>query len=179
MDNIKQIEADFRALLAEADAYREAVTLAQWDLRTKIPKKAVDQRSEVIGFLAEKIHSIETSEKMKYFIDVLKGNAEDPIIAKAIEECEENYERNRKIPNDEFREYTMLQTKSESVWEIARETNDFELFQPYLEKMVEFNKKFAEYWGYAENRYDALLHNFEPGVTVKLLDDILDRKSVV
>lgn len=180
MGTIEQTEKDFKELLNELNAYREAITLTHWDMRTKIPKNGVEQRSEVVGFLSEKLHQIETSEKMKYFIDMLKDSTENEIIKKTVEECEETYERNRKIPNDEFKEYVMLQSKSEAIWQEARENNDFSLFQPYLEKLVEFNKKFANYWGYEKNIYDALLHNYEPGVTTETLDNVFPavRKSL-
>ncbi|MFD1038647.1 carboxypeptidase M32 [Virgibacillus byunsanensis] len=174
------IEKDFKNLLKEQASYREAIMLAHWDMSTKIPKNGIEQRSEVVGFLSEKLHQIETSEKMKYFIDVLKDSTENEVMKKTIEECEETYERNRKIPNQEFKEYVMLQTKSESIWQEARENADFSLFQPYLEQLVDYNKKFANYWGYEDNIYDALLHNFEPGVTTKTLDHVFPelRKSL-
>ncbi|SDL67997.1 carboxypeptidase M32 [Sediminibacillus halophilus] len=172
MTDNKQLEADFLELLKEQKAYQEALALIQWDLRTKIPPKGVDQRSEVIGFLSQKVYQIATSEKMKHFIDSLKGKASSQIIQRSLEECEEAYDRNRKIPEVEFKEFTMLQSKSESLWQEAREKGDFKLLQPYLEKLVEYNKKFAEYWGYEKNRYDALLHVYEPGVTTELLDKV-------
>ncbi|WP_067725526.1 carboxypeptidase M32 [Oceanobacillus damuensis] len=175
MENTYLNEKDFRDLLNEQNAYREALTLAQWDMRTKIPRKAVEQRSEVIGFLADKLNQLETSEKMKFFIDVLKDHTSDEIMQKIVLECEEKYERNRKIPNNEYKEYVMLQSKSEAIWQEARQKADFSLFQPYLEKLVDYNRKFAEYWGYEDNIYDALLHNYEPGITTKTLDDVFPK----
>ncbi|WP_138417051.1 carboxypeptidase M32 [Aquibacillus sediminis] len=168
---VKQLETGFLELLKEQSAYQESLTLIQWDLRTKIPKKAVEQRSEVVGFLSQKLHNLSTSDQMKQYIDGLKGKTEDPIIQKAVEECEEEYNRNRKIPEEEYKEFIMIQSKSESVWEEAREKGDFSLLQPYLEKLVAYNKKFADYWGYENNRYDALLHMYEPGVTTEILDN--------
>lgn len=50
-----------------------------------------------------------------------------------------------------------MQTEAENVWEEAREKSDFAMFKPYLEKLVDFNKKFIEYWGYKGNKYDTLL----------------------
>jgi len=35
-------------------------------------------------------------------------------------------------------------------------------------------REFAEYYGYKENKYDALLGNFEEGMTVKKLDIIFE-----
>ncbi|MFD1849495.1 carboxypeptidase M32 [Oceanobacillus bengalensis] len=175
MENIKSIEKEFIDLLHEIDAYREVITLTQWDLRTKIPPKGVEQRSEVVGVLSEKVHQLETSEKMKQYIDALKNKTEDKIIQKAVETCEETYNRSSKIPIAEFKEYVMVQSKSEAIWQEAREKADFSLFQPYLEKLVDFNKKFANYWGYKDNIYDALLHNFEPGMTTKILDEVFSK----
>lgn len=174
MGQSSHLESEFKSFLAEMDAYRELVTLAQWDMRTKIPAKAVEKRSEAVGLLAEKMHEMTTSEKMKGFIDSLQGT-EDPILQKVLRECEENYSRSSKIPNQEYREFVMLQVKSEAVWQEAREKDDFSLFQPYLEKMVEINIRFAEYWGYDKNRYDALLHNYEPGMTVETLDKVFPK----
>ncbi|GAA0600115.1 carboxypeptidase [Virgibacillus siamensis] len=177
---MRKIEQEFLNLLKQQAAYQEATMLTYWDMRTKIPNNGVEQRSEVVGFLSEKQHQIETSDQMKYFIDELKDTTEDGVIQKAVEECEENYERNRKIPIAEYKDYVMLQSKSEAIWQEAREKDDFTLFQPYLEKLVDYNKRFAEYWGYKDNKYDALLHNFEPGVTTKTLDQVFPelRKSL-
>ncbi|GIO28419.1 carboxypeptidase M32 [Ornithinibacillus bavariensis] len=180
MATITETEKDFMDFLKEQNALREAISLIQWDLRTKIPKKGVEQRSEVVGYLAQKLHQMQVSDKMKNFIDELKEQTSDQLIQKSVQECLEIYEKNQKIPENEFKEYVMLQSKSEAVWQDAREKANFSDFQPYLEKLVDFNKKFANYWGYEENIYDALLHNFEPGVTVKTLDEVFPkvRKSL-
>jgi carboxypeptidase Taq len=180
MANLTEKEQAFQEYLKEMNAIREAVTLIQWDLRTKIPKKGVEQRSEVVGYLSQKLHQMQVSDKMKAFIDELRDKTKNEIIQKSVLECLENYERNRKIPEAEYKEYVMLQSKSEAIWQEAREKADFSLFQPYLEKLVAFNKKFANYWGYEDNIYDALLNNYEPGMTVKTLDEVFPkvRKSL-
>lgn len=180
MTSYTETEKSFLDYLKEMNAIREAVTLIQWDLRTKIPKKGVEQRSEVVGYLSQKLHQMQVSDKMKSFIDDLKDNTEDEIIQKSILECLDTYEKNRKIPESEYKEYVMLQSKSEAVWQEARDKSDFTLFQPYLEKLVDYNRKFANYWGFEDNIYDALLNNYEPGVTVKTLDEVFPkvRKSL-
>lgn len=165
-------EKEFLEYLYEIDAYRELVTLAHWDLRTKIPTRGVETRSQAIGVLSSRIHQMQTADKMKLFIDELKNTTKNTIIFKAVEECEESYNRNKKIPVTEFKEYVILQGNSEAAWQEAREKADFSLFQPYLEKLVAFNKKFANYWGYEDNIYDALLDQYEPGVTTKMLDEV-------
>ncbi|UFU01262.1 carboxypeptidase M32 [Radiobacillus kanasensis] len=169
---IKEKEQQFKDLLKEQKAYEESLYLMMWDLRTKAPKKGMDLRSEVIGFLSQKLHALSTSDQMKQFINDLKGKTEDPILAKSIEECEKEYNRNKKIPEAEYKEYVTLQSRAESVWTEARVKGDFSLLQPYLEKLVDYKRKFAEYWGYEKNIYDALLDMYEPGVTTETLDQV-------
>src|SRR5690606_9373481 len=94
---------------------------------------------------------------------------------KMIDECKKDYERNKKIPPQEYKEYVILQSKAESVWEEAKESSNFAMFQPYLEKLVETNKRFIEYWGYEGNKYNTLLDMYEPGITVEILDDVFSK----
>ncbi|WP_077299733.1 carboxypeptidase M32 [Virgibacillus pantothenticus] len=179
--NINEKEQQFKTYLAEIDYYREALMLIHWDMRTKIPNKGVEQRSEVAGFLGEKIHQLQTSNQMEEFIGELKHRSEDPILVKTLEVCEEELERNKQIPHPLYKEFMVTQTKAEAIWQQAREDADFNLFQPYLKKLVDYNRDFASYWGYEDNIYDALLHKFEPGITAEALDHVFPdlRKSLL
>lgn len=172
MTTLTKIEQQFKDLLKEQAGYHEALALLQWDLRTKAPKKGAEQRAEVIGLLSQKLHQLTTSTEMKNYIDALKNKTDDPVIQRAVEECEEEYLRSSKIPDDEYKAFITVRSKSESVWEQAREEDNFELLQPYLEELVAYNKKFATYWGATTNKYDALLHLYEPGITTKELDQV-------
>ncbi|WP_167506225.1 carboxypeptidase M32 [Halobacillus faecis] len=162
-------------LLKEQSAYGEAIGLMAWDMRTKAPRKGMEGRSEVIGVMSQKVHEIQTSEEMRGYIDELKSKTLDPMLKRAVEEAEETYDKTAKIPTEEYRAYVTLQTQAESMWGEAKSNNDFESFRPYLEKLVEYNRKFADYWGYENHRYDALLNNYEPGVTVEVLDKVFPK----
>ncbi|RLL48241.1 carboxypeptidase M32 [Oceanobacillus piezotolerans] len=170
-----KLEKEFLEFIHEMDAYREVIMLTHWDMRTYIPAKGVEQRAEVVGFLAEKLHHLETSDKMRDFIDGLKENETDDFMTKLVDECEETYNKSSKIPPAEYKEFVMLQSKAEAIWQEARQKADFTMFQDSLERIVEFNKKFANYWGFEGNIYDALLNNYEPGMTTKILDDVFPK----
>lgn len=165
-------EDKFIDLMKELTAYSETIALINWDLRTKIPKKGANQRSEALGFLAKHVHQLKTSDQMKQLIDQLKTEKTSPIIEKALEECEREYQKYRHIPTEELVEFISLSSQSETAWQEAREKNDFSILQPYLEKLVELNKRFAVYRGYQENKYEGLLNDYEPGLTTELLDQV-------
>ncbi|RPF55808.1 carboxypeptidase M32 [Aquisalibacillus elongatus] len=168
------LQEDFFEYYKQIESYEEAIKLMAWDLRTKAPKKGVQRRSETLSFLSQKVHELKTSDQIKSYIDQLR-DTEDPVVKRSIELVEKDYNKTKKIPVDEFKEFVELTSQAESVWSEAREKSDFELFRPYLEKIVDFNIKFAEYWGYKDNRYDALLDGFEPGVTVQTLDQVFPK----
>ncbi|WP_409270427.1 carboxypeptidase M32 [Neobacillus sp. SCS-31] len=172
---IAEMEKDFLEYVKKMAAYNEALGLIYWDLRTGAPREGHVQRAEVIGVLQSEVFKMSVSDEMEKYIDELSGLVLDPVTNKVLEECKKNFDRNRKIPEDLFREYVVLQARSESVWEEAKKASDFEMFRPYLEKLVAITKQFIEYWGHGGNPYNSLLDMYEPGITVEVLDNVFAR----
>ncbi|WP_059170905.1 carboxypeptidase M32 [Bacillus sp. FJAT-27445] len=172
---ILELEKEFLDYVKKMEAYNEALGLIYWDLRTGAPKEGHGQRSEVIGVLSGEVFKMSVSDEMAAYIEKLSGTDLGAVTARVLEECKKNFNRNRKIPEDLFKEYVILQARAESVWEDAKATSDFELFRPYLEKLVAITKQFIEYWGYSGNPYNALLDMYEPGVTVETLDEVFGK----
>ncbi|USK37668.1 carboxypeptidase M32 [Cytobacillus firmus] len=172
-ESLKQTEQQFLDYVKKMTAYNEAIGLMYWDMRTGAPKQGMEQRSEVIGMISSEVFRMSTSEEMAAYIAKLSGRENlSEVTVKTLEECKKDYDRNKKIPAEEFTEYVILQSRAESIWEDAKASSDFEKFQPYLEKLVEMNKRFISYWGYEENKYNTLLDMYEPGVTVETLDQV-------
>lgn len=173
-------EKEFLKLLKEQNLYKQNLIFLQWDTHVNIPNKGLEERLESIGFISEKLQQLNTSKKMKYFIDTFKEEKDNSLLRQIALECESIYEKDRKIPNQLHKEFVMFRSKSESIWQEAKKTSDFSLFQPYLEKMVYYNQQFTDYWGYDHDRYDALLQNYEPGITTKTIDQVFPelRKSL-
>ncbi|KAB2338269.1 carboxypeptidase M32 [Cytobacillus depressus] len=169
----RQIETEFLQYVKKIEAYKEALSLIYWDLRTGAPKQGVEQRSEVIGMLSSDVFNMSTSKEMAIYIEALEqANDLTEITKKTLEECKKDYDRNNKIPAEEYKEFVILRAKAESIWEEAKAGADFALFQPYLEKLVGMTKRFIGYWGYEGNKYNTLLDMYEPGITVEVLDRV-------
>ncbi len=169
------LEQDFLLFLKEIQGYKEALALMEWDSRTISPANALESKADVIGFFSTKIHKLSTSKKMGDFLKELKKKSNNDVLHEIIRVCEEDYSRSSKIPAEEYQEFVTLQSKAEIAWQEARNKNDFSILSPYLQKLVDFNKQFANYWGYEDQPYDALLHEFEPGMTTKKLDAIFSK----
>lgn len=168
-ENIKA----FKEYLTKLEYLESTIALLSWDSMVNAPRGGIDYRSEMLGYLSGEAYKISTSEKMKEFIDYFSNYDHLDYVTKAmIEEARRNYNRTKKIPENEYREYVIAASNSTVAWEEAKEKGDFNIFKPHLEKILGYKRKFVEYLGYAENKYDALLDEYEPGITTKKLDEV-------
>lgn len=164
----------FRELTGKIKHYEEILGVAYWDMRTGAPRKGIEQRSEAVGDLSAEAFKMSTSEEMGELLERLSApealEGLGRIDRRLVEECRKDYERNRKLPAELYREYVVLTSQAESAWELAKENNDFPNFVPYLERIIDYNRRFIELWGVKETPYDTLLDLYEPGMFTADLD---------
>lgn len=176
MANLRQVRQEFMDTVHKLKSYQEALGLLYWDMRTGAPKKGIELRSKTIGMLSSEHFALSTSDQMGEYLGRLSEqdiySSLDHVEQRCVTECRKDYERSRKIPPQRYREFVELSSQSESVWEEAKEKADFSMFQPYLEKIVDFTTEFIHYWGYEGNKYNTLLDMYEPGMTVDKLDQV-------
>lgn len=167
---------NFKAYVKRMKQLDEAISVIIWDLRTGAPKKGVEQRSNVLGMLSGDLFKMSVSEEMGgYLAELTKPevlDALDEVTRASVLERQKEYDRSNKIPPHKYEEYVVLTSKSEYAWQDAKANNDFESFRPYLEQIVATLGEFIEIWGYGENKYDTLLDQYEPGMTVAKIDEI-------
>ena len=158
--------AAYKAHLREIGKLNSALALLQWDQRTCLPPKGHEARAETIGKLAKIVFELGTADKLGRYLEKLE--VEDSLSLEdraSVRVVGKDYRRHKAIPPSLFERFAVARSRSESAWEKARAASDFESFQPHLEEMVDFARRFAEYYGYKENPYDALIEGFEPGMT--------------
>lgn len=169
-EKIKKVKSH----ISKIEELNKLQALAYWDMKISMPKKALEQRSNTLGYLSGEIFKLSTGDEVKEFIDYFTPILNElSLVDKAmIRNLKKNYDETKKIPEDRYREFSIAASLSEAAWEEAREKDDFKIFEPHLKKMVEFKREFAEYYGYKDNKYDALLGQYEDGMTVKKVDKI-------
>ncbi|MFD0670289.1 carboxypeptidase M32 [Cohnella sp. GCM10027633] len=164
----------FKALTGKIKQFDELLGVVYWDMRTGAPRKGIAQRSEAVGALSAESFKLATSAEMGELLAELTNPEQlaklGEIDRRLVTETNKDYERNRRIPPELYRKYVVLTSQAESEWEVAKENNDFEGFVPYLEQIVDYNRKFIELWGRKDTPYDTLLDMYEPGLTTVELD---------
>ena len=170
MDTLKA----YRDHLLETGRLMSAVSLLGWDQQTHMPAKSVGFRSEVVGLLSKMIFERSTSDNLGRWIDELSPRDDLSFEEKAsLRVVGKAYRRSKAIPASLIEEYSVAQTQAQTAWEEARRESDFERFLPHVVKMVDYARRFAEYYGYEDEPYDALLEEYEPGMTTARLRDII------
>jgi carboxypeptidase Taq len=168
--------ASFKALDQRLAHYKEILDLVGWDMQTKAPKKGKSYRSQAVGTLSSDMYHISLSEEMERCLTYLSTpdvfEQLDEATSKCVKERKTEFDKLKKIPADLYKEFVIHAANAQEIWEEARHTNNFALYQPALEKMVKYQKKFIEYFGYEKHPYDALLNEYEPGLTVQTLDPL-------
>ncbi len=150
--------------------------LLQWDQEVYMPEGGGKFRARQLATLAGIRHEMGTSDELGSLLNQLKGDtALSDTAQKNIRESLRKYDEQKKYPNAFV--VTMQDTVSRSfeAWQRARRANDFALFRPMLEKLVELKQEEAQLLGYEDHPYDALLNLYEPGATKKELDAMFGR----
>ncbi|RNB84713.1 carboxypeptidase M32 [Brevibacillus fluminis] len=172
----RSTEENFLLYIREMTHLQEVLNLLFWDTRTGAPKNGLELRAEAVGTISAKKFAMSISTEMKAFIDELTqcNNFQElsPITRKALEHAKKEYELHTKIPMEEYKEYVIVRENASKAWEVAKKESDYSIFQPHLEKLVTYNKRFITYWGYQGNPYNALLDLQNPGMTVDILDRV-------
>jgi carboxypeptidase Taq len=158
-----------------------ALGVLGWDKEVNLPAGAHHFRGEVSAMLAGELHKRVTDRR---FVDSLKELASPENLKKlsadeqvVVKETWRDVERAIKLPVKFVEDFTLMTNDAFSAWVDARKSAEFQKFQPYLKKVVEFCRKEAELLGYEESPYDALLDGYEPAMTVKKLQALFEPLS--
>ncbi|MBR5536803.1 MAG: carboxypeptidase M32 [Clostridia bacterium] len=153
-------------------AFRTASSALYLDGVTVAPRDTSEGRGVALGILAGEEHKLFSSAQTGELIAFLEQHKEELTaeVARQVVLLRRSYDQLSRIPAEEYMEYAQLTNQASDVWHRAKETSDFELFRPALEKLVAFQKKFAGYYDSTKAPYDALLNEYERGMTMDKLD---------
>ncbi len=151
-------------------ALDHALALMGWDLETYMPQEGSKYRGEANAQLL----TLRRNEMMKFAdkvdkIDEEKLDDKEKGIVRILRREIKYY---RAVPKEVDEELARLTSEAFIAWSKAKNESNFSLFKPYLEKIVELEKKIAESLGYEKHPYNALLDLYEEGFTVDDADRI-------
>ena len=153
-------------------ALRHAEGILFVDGDTAAPKNSWKGRGIALGYLSELIYrrmnDPETGEVLEAVLQA--GDRADEVTRRRAEVLKEEWDDMHILPMEEFVAYQQLTNESSAVWHEAKEKSDWNLFAPYLEKILAARRRFASLKAPEKAAYDVLLDQYEKGASMETLD---------
>lgn len=141
--------------------------LMNWDQETQMPGDAARVRGLQMASLAGLHHQLFISDETRTLLETAEAVEVDQlseIDADLLRVVRRDFDKATKLPTAFVEEKTQAENEAHHAWIKARGDNDFAYFAPYLKRIIELTKQYAELIGYGEHPYDALLDDYEPGM---------------
>ena len=164
------------------DLGRIAALLA-WDQQVMMPPSGAAARADQLSTLGRVMHERATSVELGKLLDAAEPVAAeldpDSDDARLVKVARYEFEKEVRVPRDLREALTRAASESYPVWVEARQKSDFASFRPYLEKTLELKRRYIECMAPETEPYDALLDEFEQGVTAAEIRPIFARLKEV
>ncbi len=170
--NIDEAKNKLSLLQAKMSAYQHALELLYYDGATTAPKGTASNRAHTYSILSEELYNLSTGEDTVLLLDFL--NEHRGVLSEKEKRevflLSKNTYMMKKVPLNEYTEYQMLLVEADDVWHTAKENSDFALFEPFLQRIFDTNRKFAGYFAPGKDPYDYWLNEYEEGLSKSVCD---------
>jgi carboxypeptidase Taq len=160
--------------IAELEALEGVIQLLEWDQQTMMPSGGAPHRGNHLSTLSGLMHDKLADPSVGQWLHALEGES-DPIREAAVRNLGRGHGRAVKVPTRLVADIATASNVGFGAWMAAREANDFSLFQSALERLVELRREEIDCQGPAENPYDHLLEQYDPGSTTAQLKPMFAR----
>jgi len=153
----------------EIDDLNKALAVLSWDREVNMPKAGTAARVQQMTTLSRFTHIMFTADEMGELIEAgaaeIEGADYESDEASLIRLLRRNYRDARKLPPEFVAQVSEVSGHAHRAWVQAREENDFDSYRPWLEQVTKLGQEMAEFYGYEDERYDALLDKYEHDMT--------------
>jgi len=174
-----QAYAELLQLTRNEAVLSSCVDLLQWDEEVCMPRGGGEHRADQMALVAGLVHDRGTDPRYDELLSTVEASSlmSDAESAEAVNvrELRRDYERERRIPRRLVEESARVTALASQAWAEARRRDDFKSFAPWLDQVFALAREEADAVGYAGTRYDALLDDYEPGLTTDRLSTLFAR----
>ncbi len=159
-----------RALEKRMFAYQYAMSLIETDEATVAPSGGEEGRGEALEILSSALYDLVAGEELPRLLSAAEHEELDEQAAAEVRELRRQNDQLTKVPADEFAAGTRLMASSRVAWHKAKQANDFSLFAPWLEKLVDNRRRWANYFVPGQDALATWLDQNQEGLTVAETD---------
>ncbi len=161
---------ELKRRLLEISDLSSAGAVLSWDQATYMPKGGAAARARQGATLSRLAHEKFTDPALGKLLDALEPHeaalpyaADDAGLIRVVRR---DYRKAVRVPPKFVARWSEMGSASYDAWTRARPANDFATMRPYLEKALDFSRKYADYLGPYEHIADPLIDGPDEGMTV-------------
>jgi len=161
---------------------QSAESIIQWDMETKMPPKAVEQRSQQLALLRRISHKMSTDPEIGKLLKQVTATPACDTLSQTEKRnvylIKKNYAEQTALPEKLVSEITKQQAITVNTWKKAKKAKKFAILKPELEKLVSLTKQEAAILMKVKQTatpYDALIDGNEPRMTANQITPIFNR----
>jgi len=158
---------------SQTEALSQVAGRLGWDQETVMPRGAARQRSEEMGAMAAMLHERRMNPRIGEWLALAEPR--DAVDAAKLRHIRRDYDRATKLPESLAAELARTTSIAHGVWAEARANDDVAAFLPMLEKVVDLRRQEAACLANGGDLYDALVDDYEPGMTGAEIAAMFDR----
>lgn len=149
-----------------------------WDQETVMPRGAASQRAEESAAMESVLHARRTDSRVGDWLAAIDDGALDAVGRANLRHIRRDFDRACKVPADLASALARTTSLSQGIWAEARRTGDFAAFAPTLTEVLNLKRQEAAALSGGlsggADLYDALLDDYEPGMTGARLQALFD-----
>jgi carboxypeptidase Taq len=165
---------DYKNHLIKIADIAYSLSILNWDQEVFMPKKGAARRAQQIATLASIHHELSIDREFGELLNQLSitelTDEENRNVTASLKE----YNRNQKYTTEFVQLMSTSISSAFNSWNEAKSKDDFSIFAPHLEKIVDLKRQECEILGYDNHPYDALLDLYEPNCKVNDLDTLFN-----
>ncbi|HNR19213.1 MAG TPA: carboxypeptidase M32 [Bacteroidia bacterium] len=163
----------YKQKLTQIADLNAAMAVLQWDQEVYMPAMGATLRAQQLATLSGMAHDLGVEKELGSLLEELsKSDSLNKIEKINVTETLRVYNDRKKYNTAFVIELSKTVSESFNAWQEAKRKKEFNLFLPFLSKLVDLKKKECDLLGYDEHPYDALLNQFEPGLKTKKVSAI-------
>ncbi|MXY55669.1 MAG: carboxypeptidase M32 [Gammaproteobacteria bacterium] len=158
-----------------------ALAMLSWDEAVMMPAGSGSVRGEALATLTGMVHELTAAPETGELVDAAAAEELDPWQAVNVEKIRHDWVTSRAVPADLVRALSLATSSCEQTWRGARGENDWTAVVDGLNTVVDLTREKAQALAATLEcePYDALLDNYEPGLTRASIDPVFDELGAV
>jgi len=149
--------------------------ILNWDQEVMMPEEGTPSRSGQLSAVSAVQHDLLTDEQLGDMLDELEAADLDDDQQAVVREVRRKHDRATSVPSELVEEISRTASDAHPKWQQAREEDDFSIFAPSLEKLVDLRREYAEHIDPDRDPYEVLFEEYEPYLGIDTAERVLTR----